>query len=131
MSLPIAVCIIVVNPEGEVLACSRRNDHTAFGLPGGKVDPGETPEQAALREAAEETGYQLPIDTELTEVYRAVCEGDQDYDCVTFRVEYLDLKRATWIPTDPSEGKVDWVGWDVLARGPFAQYNQRVRELVS
>lgn len=31
-----------------------------WALPGGRIDPGETPEQAALREMAEEVGLSLP-----------------------------------------------------------------------
>ena len=44
---------------GLVLAIARRHDYNDFGLPGGKLDEGETPEQAAVREFEEETGYKL------------------------------------------------------------------------
>ena len=36
-----------------------------WALPGGRIDPGETPEQAALREMAEEVGLQLAPDAVL------------------------------------------------------------------
>lgn len=40
---------------------SRMNRHAAqWALPGGRVDPGETPEETALRELEEELGVQLP-----------------------------------------------------------------------
>ncbi len=39
-----------------VLAVSRKNNHSDLGLAGGKIDPGETPEQALVRELREETG---------------------------------------------------------------------------
>ena len=42
---------------------SRMNRHAAqWALPGGRVDPGETPETTALRELDEELGVQLPPD---------------------------------------------------------------------
>ena len=46
---------VVFNEEQQVLAIYRRG---SWDLPKGKIDPGETPEQAALREVEEETGIQ-------------------------------------------------------------------------
>lgn len=44
---------IVTDPNGRLLVFFRRGH---WDLPKGKIDPGETPEQAALREVREETG---------------------------------------------------------------------------
>ena len=49
-----AVQVVILNDNGEVLAVSRKEDHNDFGLVGGKVDEGETPIQAILRETLEE-----------------------------------------------------------------------------
>lgn len=43
----------VTNAQGKLLVFFRRN---SWDMPKGKIDPGETPEQAALREVQEETG---------------------------------------------------------------------------
>lgn len=55
-----AAGILFLTPEGETLLL-RRGDGgdfpRTFGLPGGHVEPGETNEQAARREALEETGF--------------------------------------------------------------------------
>lgn len=45
----------VRNERGELLVFFRRG---SWDLPKGKIDPGETPEQAAVREVQEETGLQ-------------------------------------------------------------------------
>ena len=49
---------LVQNERGEVLLV-RRADDGRWAMPGGWVDPGETPEQAVVREVAEETGLRV------------------------------------------------------------------------
>ena len=49
---------LVRNERGEVLLV-RRADDGRWAMPGGWIDPGETPEQAVVREVAEETGLQV------------------------------------------------------------------------
>jgi 8-oxo-dGTP pyrophosphatase MutT (NUDIX family) len=59
--VPAAVLVpLVLRPEPSILLTlrsSRLNAHAGqVSFPGGRIEPGETPEQAALREAAEEVG---------------------------------------------------------------------------
>jgi 8-oxo-dGTP pyrophosphatase MutT (NUDIX family) len=66
-----AVALVVVKSETDDTAClllTRRSDklrrHSGqFALPGGRLDPGETTVQAALRELDEELGLPLGEDT--------------------------------------------------------------------
>lgn len=56
-----AACGVVVQDEaGRVLLMCRSGEAT-WGLPGGGVEPGETWEQAALRECREETGWEIAL----------------------------------------------------------------------
>jgi putative (di)nucleoside polyphosphate hydrolase len=60
------VAALLVNPEGNLLICERWNMPGAWQFPQGGVDPGESPEQALLREVREEVGL-APKDYEVTE----------------------------------------------------------------
>lgn len=68
----ITVAIAVIRrSDGKVLLGHRRDDHYRrpgeWEFPGGKAEPGETPSQAAIREAYEETGLKVaPVQDLLT-----------------------------------------------------------------
>ena len=56
--LLVAACALI-DPDGRVLIAQRPADKQMGGLwefPGGKVEPGESPEEALIRELAEELG---------------------------------------------------------------------------
>ena len=78
---------LVFNPRGEALFIFRRGK---WDLPKGKLEPGETPVQAAVREVREETGLQIlkPV-KELPSTYHTYREKGQ-------RV----LKRTYWFIMD-------------------------------
>jgi 8-oxo-dGTP diphosphatase len=50
---------IIIRIAGQVVLIERKNAPLGWALPGGFVDYGESLEQAAVREAAEETGLEL------------------------------------------------------------------------
>jgi 8-oxo-dGTP pyrophosphatase MutT (NUDIX family) len=66
---PAAVAVVVV-PDADgraavvltLRASGLRRHGGQWALPGGRLDPGETPETAALRELAEEVGLNAPAD---------------------------------------------------------------------
>ena len=52
---------IIFDKQGGVLLCHRR-DMDAWNLPGGVIEPGELPTEAAIREVKEETGLNVVIE---------------------------------------------------------------------
>ena len=84
--------VLVLNSKNEVLIIKRTpGDYWAAGLwayPGGKPDPGETPEQTAVRETKEETNLEvtdlkelkLKIDKPVATYYTRSYSGDVKID---------------------------------------------------
>jgi len=58
--------VFIINLEGKVLVLRRTIEHAtkalALDLPGGGLEPGESFEQAAIREVKEETGIDIRLD---------------------------------------------------------------------
>jgi 8-oxo-dGTP diphosphatase len=66
---PLEVVAAVIEEDGTVLACRRRPGKAAAGrweFPGGKVEAGESPEQALTREIREELGIGIRVVSHLT-----------------------------------------------------------------
>lgn len=61
---------VICKRDGEILYV--RKPKSKWALPGGKIEVGETPEQAAVRELSEETGLE-----DLDLLYLAECEKDK------------------------------------------------------
>jgi 8-oxo-dGTP diphosphatase len=59
VKLVLVSAVALIDPDGRVLIAQRPEGKAMAGLwefPGGKVEPGETPEAALIRELAEELG---------------------------------------------------------------------------
>jgi 8-oxo-dGTP pyrophosphatase MutT (NUDIX family) len=114
-----SACVYIECPvTGRILGVSRRDDPNAWGLPGGKVDPGETEKTAATRELYEETGV-FVFPWNLKEVFRR--DGG-----VTYQARIGDISCVE----EPREGEPrwDWVTVEQLLAGPFGDYNRRLLE---
>ncbi|MBP0015441.1 MAG: NUDIX hydrolase [Roseofilum sp. SBFL] len=66
----VGTSIVPILPDGRVVLVQRKDDES-WGLPGGLVDWGETIQQAAVREVAEETGLTVVSIRRLVGVYSA------------------------------------------------------------
>jgi ADP-ribose pyrophosphatase YjhB (NUDIX family) len=71
---PIPTVDIIIENKGGIILIKRRNPPFGWAIPGGFVDYGESLEQAAIREAKEETS----LDVELIAQLGAYSEPDRD-----------------------------------------------------
>ncbi|WP_084654701.1 NUDIX domain-containing protein [Nocardia altamirensis] len=81
--------VFVVNPSGHILLI--RDHLTYWGLPGGKVEPGEEPAAAAVRELREETGLTL---VQFEQVHQDV----YDFDGVAWTGYFYRARRVAGQP---------------------------------
>jgi 8-oxo-dGTP pyrophosphatase MutT (NUDIX family) len=120
-----AVCVVVPHPfyDGLFLSVSRRGQPDQWGFPGGKVDPGETCEEAAIRETLEETGFNTRT---LVPIFAASVYGtdSQDFHVTTFTVaEYTKVTKGE------ADLTVEWQPEATLCNpltSPFSEYNKGV-----
>lgn len=118
MDHPATVVGAAILNTGRVLAARRTTPPEAAGrweFPGGKVEPGETPEQALVREVAEELGCTIAVDGwldgrvpigdkyELTVAVARIVEGEPTPG---------EHDRVRWLAADELDD-VDWLEPDL------------------
>jgi 8-oxo-dGTP diphosphatase len=109
-----AAIVCIIDERGRFLSVSRKDDRDKIGFPGGKVDPGETPYEAAKRELKEETGLDS-CNMKLVHVGR-----DGEYETYAFTADVVGTIETN------EEGALTWVTREQLLDpeiSPFHEYN--------
>jgi 8-oxo-dGTP pyrophosphatase MutT (NUDIX family) len=103
--------VVVEDPDRGVLLLWRHRfatDTWGWEVPAGRIDPGETPEEAGRRETLEETGWEPGPLTRLTTYFPH--NGTSD---ATFHLFRADGATHVGDPSDPTESeRVEWRTWE-------------------
>jgi 8-oxo-dGTP diphosphatase len=100
----LVVAALIRAADGRVLLSQRRADQSfplCWEFPGGKVDPGEAPEAALVREIQEELGCQVAV----AGIYEVVFHAYDDFDL------YMLVYRCTVTGGAPAAVQVAAVRW--------------------
>ena len=108
----IEVAALFIEHDNKILLLHRQENKSQgnlWGIPGGKLDKGETPLQAVLREVKEETNYDFAKDNieNLGSVYIEYNEKDHfvyhmfrvkaNVDPSAVKINYQEHKGFTWV----------------------------------
>lgn len=108
----VSVAAIILNEKGEVLLLDHVfRSSSSWGLPGGFMEHGESPEEGLRREINEETGLELDnlkilrvrtIKRHIEILFRATAEGKAE-------AKSREIKEAGWFKPDDLPEKVSHV----------------------
>ena len=112
-----AVALIFNKDKTKLLGVSRKDNHKLFGLPGGKVDVGESMSEGVIREVKEETGLSVKSSAPI------FLREDGEFVAAV----YLVTKYEGEVSTKES-GVVAWITFEDLKQGAFSEYNTKLEQ---
>jgi len=114
MSTVIRIAAAVITDDAGRALLVRKRDTTAWMQPGGKLEPGESPDVALARELAEELGYRLaPAAFEHWGRFTAAAanEAGHTVDCDIYRVRTdqvpavaAEIEELVWLDAGAAHG---------------------------
>ena len=112
-----AVAIIFSEDRTKLLGVSRKDNHKLFGLPGGKVDVGESMAEGVVREVREETGISVKSAAPI------FIREDGEFVAAVYLVTDYEGEVST-----KESGVVAWITFEDLKQGAFSEYNAKLEQ---
>ncbi|HKP52792.1 MAG TPA: NUDIX hydrolase [Chloroflexia bacterium] len=117
-------------PGGYEFVAVHRARHTDWSLPKGHVEPGETKEEAAVREVKEETGLDARIIAPIAEVVYYYRRGKGSDSVLVHKTVYYYLMEATSFDFAGPNWEVSEARWVSLAEVQNVLSYENDREVV-
>ena len=117
-----AAVAVIINEQKKVLCVSPKYKPDKFGLIGGKIEDGETPKNAVVREVEEETGLEV-LD----------CKYLYTHDCAGFDTFCFVVPMYSWMgePKNTEGCTLKWMAFEeLLSCTAFPDYNKKTLELL-
>ena len=121
------VAALIINQD-KVFATQRGYGEFKDGweFPGGKIEPGETPEEALKREIQEELATEIQVEQPLTTVEYDYPSFHRSIQCFICKVErgnltLLEHEAAKWLSYDELDS-VDWLPADRIVVRELRKY---------
>jgi acetyl-CoA carboxylase carboxyl transferase subunit beta len=113
-----AAGVIIINERRQILLVQRGHEpqRGRWTLPAGRVEPGESPAQAAVREAFEETGLRVRIQREVLNVRLPTGDG-REFDVHDFLASVIGGELVAGDDADD----VRWFSQDELSDLPLTE----------
>jgi 8-oxo-dGTP diphosphatase len=121
------VTAAVIERDGKVLIAKRgATDRLAhkWEFPGGKIEPGETPEECLRRELYEEFGVNV-------QVREFICSNKHDYDHVSIELLAYRVSDVSGDPVPKEHDEIRWVRLAELAHFDFADADLPIVETLT
>ena len=115
--------------DGDRVLLLRHTYMPGWHFPGGGVEPGETAEEAARREAEEETGFRVEGAMSLLGLYLQKSEAtNRDHVAVYVGRQFREVKRFR---PNGEIAEIGWFGFDALPEGMNAGTARRIAEIAA
>jgi 8-oxo-dGTP diphosphatase len=106
-SLLVVTACALIDPDGRVLIAQRPEGKSMAGLwefPGGKIEPGERPEETLIRELKEELGIDVK-----EECLAPLTFASHSYEDFALLMPLFVCRRWTGVPTGREGQALKWV----------------------
>ena len=122
----IVVVGIIINEKNEILIAQRTEKQSHAGyweFPGGKVEPGETLEEALHRELQEEVHIKLTRTSPLKTI-------ESNYGEQAIQLNFFRVEKFNGTPHGAEQQEIRWVPLAELTNYQFPKANQPIVELL-